>query len=420
MHEFKYRNGELYCEQVNVRGIAQEFGTPLYIYSRRTLIDHYEKITRAFRTVQPLVCFSMKANSNLAILKILSDCGAGMDVVSGGELYKALRAGVQSQKIVYAGVGKSRREISEAIKAGILFFNAESIPEVALIDQVAGQLKRKVDVSLRINPDVQAHTHKYITTGKISSKFGLDMQTAEDIFLRSQIFAHLQLTGVHIHIGSQITEYTPYLQAIQKMLSFITQLQKKNVALQYFNIGGGMGIVYHDERPQSAEKLARAILPLLKKSGLKIVLEPGRFIAGNSGIMVTRIVYVKKTAQKNFAIVDAGMNDLIRPALYNAYHEIVPLNAAGKDKKTYKYDIVGPICESGDFFAKNRSMPELYAQDLLAVMGAGAYGFTMSSNYNSRPRAAEVLVDQDKCYLIRKRETYRDLISKEIVPQWEN
>ncbi len=426
MHEFKYRNNELYCEGVRVGEIAEKFGTPLYIYSRKTLLDHYRKIKMALRSINPLICFSVKANSNLALLKVLAEQGAGMDVVSGGELYKALKVGVNPKRIVYAGVGKSEKEIAAAIRAGILFFNAESFAELALIERVAGRLKKKANVSLRVNPDIDPHTHKFITTGKMTNKFGLDIKTCEEIFLRCGIiFSHLSLIGLHIHIGSQITERLPFVKAIKKMLVLIKRLRQRGIPLKYFNIGGGLGIVYRDERPQTAEEFAQAILPLLKATKLKTILEPGRFIAGNSGILVTRVVYIKKTPNKNFAIVDAGMNDLIRPSLYGAYHEILPVirntqyacltgrQAIG----TTHYDIVGPICESADFLAKNRAMPVLQAKDLLAVMGAGAYAFAMSSNYNSRPRVAEVLVNKKRFALVRKRESYRDLIRQEIIPR---
>ncbi|MFH1045681.1 MAG: diaminopimelate decarboxylase [Candidatus Omnitrophota bacterium] len=417
MHHFSYRNNELYCEETAVRVLANKYNTPLYVYSRRTLVEHYRKIKQAFKSLDPLVCFSVKANSNLALLKVLALAGAGMDVVSGGELFKALKAGVRPNKIVYAGVGKSESEIAAAIKAGILFFNAESLAELALIDRVARRLHKKANVSLRVNPDVDPHTHSFITTGKMTNKFGVDVYTAEEVFLRARIFSHLNLIGIHIHIGSQIIEAHPFILAIKKMLILIGRLRKKGVRLDYLNIGGGLGIVYRDEQPQTAQQFARKVLPLLKKARLKIILEPGRFIAGNSGILVTKVVYVKNTPQKNFAIVDAGMNDLIRPSLYGAYHEILPLARRNQNARRLLYDIVGPICESGDFLGKNRQMPELRAADLLAVMSAGAYGFTMSSNYNSRPRAAEVLVSGRSFGLVRKRETYRDLIAGEIIPK---
>lgn len=418
MHEFKYRNDELYCEATRVTEIAAKFGTPVYIYSYKTLLDHYQKIKRAFKSIAPLICFSVKANSNLAVLKTLARHGAGMDVVSGGELYKVLKVGVNPKKIVYAGVGKSRKEITEAIKANILFFNVESVAELGLIEQLASRADKKANVSLRINPDINPHTHAFITTGKLTNKFGLDMQTAEEVFLHAHLFPHLRLIGVHIHIGSQITDSLPFVRAITKTLILIKRLRRKKIPLKFFNIGGGLGIIYGDEKPQSAYQFACAISPLLKRTGLKVILEPGRFIAGNSGILATRVVYVKNMANKNFVIVDAGMNDLIRPALYGAYHEILPVRTTHNTQHTtQRYDIVGPICESSDFFAKDRKLPEVKEGDLLAIMGAGAYGFTMSSNYNSRPRAAEALVINDKFYGVRKREKYRDLVRGESIPK---
>ncbi len=418
MHEFKYRNNELHCEGVKVADVARKFGTPAYIYSKKTLIDHFQKIKQALKPVNPLICFSIKANSNLALLKTLSKEGAGMDVVSGGELFRAKKIGVLPKKIVYAGVGKSESEITEAIRMGILFFNVESEPELISIDRVARGLKRQACVCLRVNPDVEAHTHKFITTGKSENKFGLDMRTAEDLFLRRHTFPNIELCGIHIHIGSQVTKQAPFVKAIRKILKMIARLSKQGIRLTYLNIGGGLGIIYRDEKPQTAKAFARAVVPLLKKSRLKIILEPGRFIAGNSGILVARVAYVKKTPLKNFAIVDAGMNDLIRPSLYDAYHEILPVKQRTRYAiQVIKYDIVGPICESGDFFAKGRKLSMLEAGDFLAIMSAGAYGFTMSSNYNSRPRAAEVLVDKNKFSLIRRRETYSDLIRQEIMPR---
>ncbi len=418
MHEFKYRGNELCCEAVSLTKIARKIGTPAYIYSRKTLLDHYQKIKQAFKSINPLICFSVKANSNIAVLRLLANAGAGMDVVSGGELYRARKAGASPKRIVYAGVGKSEKEIGEAIRLGILCFNAESVAELALIERIACRLNKKVNVSLRVNPDIDPHTHKFITTGKMTNKFGLDIRTCEDIFLRARIFSSLNLIGVHIHIGSQITSQRPYVLAIKKTLALVNRLKQRKIVLKYFNIGGGLGIIYRDEKPQSAKKFAQAVLPLLKKTGLKIILEPGRFIAGNSGILLTRVVYIKKTANRNFAIVDAGMNDLIRPSLYDAYHEILPvLHNPDYAGRTTKYDIVGPICESADFLAKNRTMPVLHARDLLAVMGAGAYAFTMSSNYNSRPRAPEVLVKKDKFSTVRERESYEDLIRPERIPR---
>ena len=413
MHEFKYKKTNLYCEDVKVRDLAQEFGTPLYVYSYHTLIDHFVKLQQAFKPVNPLICYSVKANSNLAILRALVNEGAGLDIVSGGELFRARKAGCPAEKIVYASVGKTDNEIEEAIKLGILFFNVESFSELKNIQHIARRLKRRVNVALRINPDVEPKTHKYITTGKITNKFGIDFNTAKRIILLARGFSHVKIAGLHIHIGSQITTPEPFVAAIEKVVKFIAGLKNEGIALKYLNIGGGLGIIYSNETPQTAAKFAVKVLPLLKKSGLKIIMEPGRFVAGNAGILVVKVLYVKETPKKKFIIVDGGMNDLIRPALYEAYHSIVALH---KINRAEKADVVGPICESGDFFAKDRVLPKAEEGDYLAVMGSGAYGFSMSSNYNSRRRAEEVMVNKDKVFVIRKREEYRDLTRNEIIP----
>lgn len=417
MHEFKYVNNQLYCEKVKIEDLARRFGTPLYLYSYHTLIGHYLKLKSAFSQIEPLICYSVKANSNLAILKALVDKGAGLDIVSGGELFRALKAGCPAEKIVYASVGKTDREIEEAIRRGILFFNAESAPELENINRIARKLNKVADVAIRINPDVEPKTHKFITTGKLTNKFGVDFKQAEELLLRRNNFSHIDIKGLHIHIGSQITESAPYVAAIRKMVAFLQRLKTKGINLEYLNIGGGLGIVYDKETPQTAQKFARKVLPLLVKAKLKIILEPGRFIAGNAGILVTKVLYIKSTPKKKFVIVDAGMNDLIRPALYGAYHTILPLRAAhGAGRRSEKVDVAGPICESADFFAKDRRMLKVKAGDYLAIMGAGAYGFSMASNYNSRCRAEEVMVVKDKTFVVRKRETYEDLAHHEIIP----
>jgi len=416
MHEFKYVNNRLYCEKVRVEDLARKYGTPLYVYSYHTLISHFLKLQDAFKPINPLICYSVKANSNLAILKALVDKGAGLDIVSGGELYRALQAGCPAEKIVYASVGKTDKEIEEAIRHKILFFNVESVPELENINRIAKNLGRIVQVAIRINPDVEPKTHKYITTGKLTNKFGIDFRAAEQILLVRKAFANAKINGLHIHIGSQITKAEPYVAAINKIVDFIAKLSKKDIKLEYLNIGGGLGIIYDKETPQTAQKFAHKILPLLKKTGLKIIMEPGRFIVGNAGILVTKVLYVKSTPKKKFVIVDGGMNDLIRPALYDAYHQILPLSVKSGVQKTEKADVVGPICESGDFLAKERKLPKVKAGDYLAVMSAGAYGFSMSSNYNSRRRAEEVMVVKDQHFVIRKRETNEDLARNEIVP----
>lgn len=417
MHEFKYKGNYLYCEGAKVLDLARRFGTPLYIYSYHTLIDHYFKLKSAFSKVDALICYSVKANSNLAILKALVDKGAGLDIVSGGELYRSLKAGCPPEKIVYASVGKTDKEIEEAVREGILFFNVESLSELENINRISAKLHKISNAAIRINPDIEPKTHKFITTGKITNKFGIDFKTARDILVKRYNFANLNIAGLHIHIGSQITESAPYVAAITKMVNFIKQLKQKGIELEYLNIGGGLGIIYDKETPQTAQKFAAKIIPLLKKTGLKIILEPGRFVSGNAGILVTKVLYIKNTPKKKFIIVDAGMNDLIRPALYDAYHEILPLRVAGSGKRVAaRFDVVGPICESADTFAKDRRLVLPREGDFLAIMSAGAYGFSMSSNYNSRPRAEEVLVVKDKAFVIRKREAYADLGRNEMIP----
>jgi diaminopimelate decarboxylase len=410
MHDFRYKKNKLYCENIKLEDLAKKFGTPLYAYSYHTLIDHYLKLKSAFSQINPLICYSVKANSNLSILKALIAKGAGLDIVSGGELFRAQKAGCPAGKIVYASVGKTDKEISAAISRGILFFNVESQAELENINRIARSLNKVTRVAIRINPDVEAKTHKYISTGKITNKFGIDLDSAYKILLLRGKFRNLNICGLHIHIGSQITQSAPFVEAIKKVSNFIQRLKIKGIGLEYLNIGGGLGIIYDHEAPQTAAIYANEIIPLLKKTGLKIIMEPGRFIVGNAGILVVKVLYIKHTPKKKFIIVDGGMNDLIRPALYCAHHNIWPLV---KNAKSEKADLVGPICESGDFLAKERLMAKVKEGDYLAVMSAGAYGFSMSSNYNSRLRAAEVIVVKDKVSVIRKRETLEDLIRNE-------
>ena len=412
MHEFKYLGNQLYCEKTKVSALAEKFGTPLYVYSYHTLIDHYLKLKSAFSGINPLICYSVKANSNLSILKALIVLGAGLDIVSGGELFRAQKVGCPAQHIVYASVGKTDKEISAAIAKGILFFNVESLAELKNIDRIAKGLNKITRVAIRINPDVEVKTHKYISTGKITNKFGIDLESAYKILLLRNNFSNLNICGLHIHIGSQITQSAPFVEAIKKVSNFIQRLKGSGIVLEYLNIGGGLGIIYDQEAPQTAQIYANEIIPLLKKTGLKIIMEPGRFIVGNAGILVVKVLYIKHTQKKKFIIVDGGMNDLIRPALYCAYHNIWPLV---KNAKTEKADVVGPICESGDFLAKERLIAKVKEGDYLAVMSAGAYGFSMSSNYNSRLRAAEVMVANDKTVVIRNRESAQDLVRNEVI-----
>jgi len=415
MHDFKYKGSKLFVENVSVESIVQKTGTPAYIYSYKTIADHFLKLQKAFSPVDALICYSIKSNSNIAVVRALSKLGSGFDVVSGGELFRACAAGADPKKVVFAGVGKSREEIEFALRKRILFFTIESRQELETVAEVAAELGVVAPVAVRVNPDVDPKTHQYISTGKKENKFGLDFKLAYDLYRDIAAMRSVKAVGVHMHIGSQITMVNPYLAAIDKMIPFIDSLKLLKIELKYLDIGGGLGIIYHGETPQTADAFAREVLPRLKKVNLKIVIEPGRFISGNSGILATQVRYVKKTG-KHFVIVDAGMNDLIRPSLYSAYHEVLPLNKMNGKKVTT--DVVGPICESGDFFAKDRLLPDVKPGDYVAVMSAGAYGFSMSSNYNSRPRACEVLVKGKECFLIRERETYRDLIKKERIPKF--
>lgn len=417
LHDFYYLANELYCEKVRVKDIVEETGTPVFIYSHRTIVEHYRKLARAFQSVRPLICYSMKANSNLAILKALVREGAGLDIVSAGELYRAQRVGCDPKKIVYAGVGKNVEEIESAIRAGILLFNVESVPELDVINRIAERLRKKVQISLRVNPGIDPHTHEHIATGKAESKFGLDLDTAHAVFVKQEKYPRLLICGIHVHIGSQVVTGEPFLQAFRKVLIFMTSLEREGYKIRTLNLGGGLGIIYSDEKPQTADEFAKQLLPLFKGKKFRLIFEPGRFIVGNGGILVTRLLYLKQTPMKNFAVVDAGMNDLIRPALYDSHHEIWPVVKDERRKKAV-YDVVGPVCESGDFLARDRYVPQLQPGEYLALLSSGAYGFSMSSNYNSRPRAAEVLVKGKKSAVVRKRETLEDLVRGEKIPSF--
>ncbi len=417
MHYFRHKGSKLYCESVSVEKIAKDVGTPFYLYSHKTLIGHYTKIKEAFKSLKPIICFSMKSNSNLCVCQSLLRAGSGLDIVSGGELFKARKLGADPKKIVYASVGKTAVEIKDALKAGILLFNVESIPELALIDRLCARMKKRTKVAIRVNPGVKAKTHKYITTGTKSNKFGIDEDTTLRIFSDSVKFKHIDIIGIHIHIGSQITQVDPFLKAIKKASSLIGAIRNTGHKIDYLNIGGGLGIIYNDEKPQTAKDFAKAVVPILGKLNIKLILEPGRFISGNSGILVTKVLYVKRSINKNFMIVDAGMNDIMRPSLYDAFHEILPVVRGSSSQEKRKFDVVGPICESGDFIAKGRKLASACEGDFMAVMSAGAYGFSMSSNYNARPRATEVMVINGKYYIVRKRESYQDLVRGEVVPK---
>ncbi|OPL16760.1 MAG: diaminopimelate decarboxylase [delta proteobacterium MLS_D] len=414
MNYFNYVEGELHCEDLSVSDIVEKEGTPLYVYSLRTLKRHYQVFDRAFADIDHLVCFSAKANSNIAVLRALVNEGGGVDVVSGGELYRSLKAGADPKKIVYSGVGKRRDEIRFALESGILMFNVESPQELEVINDTARDLKTLAPIALRVNPDVDPRTHPHISTGLKENKFGIDMEESVVEYRRAAKFEHIEIVGVDCHIGSQIVELVPFLDALNRMKSMIGLVRAEGINIRYLDIGGGLGITYDREEPPHPDDYARAIVEEVRDLQCTLILEPGRVIAGNAGILVTRVLFTKERDNKRFIIVDAGMNDLIRPSLYDSYHRVLPVreNVGG----TAVADIVGPICESGDFLVKNREMPRFERGDLIAVMSAGAYGFTMSSNYNSRPRAAELLVSGKQATVIRKREGFEDLVRGETLP----
>jgi diaminopimelate decarboxylase len=470
VHFFNYRDGKLYCEDVDLTRVAREFGTPLYVYSAGTILDHYQRLNLALAPLDHMICYAAKANSNRAVLKLLADAGAGFDIVSGGELFRVLAAGGDPGKCTFAGVGKSAEEIEYALEQRIYSFNVESEAELDYIDRVAGAKNSRAPVALRVNPDVDPHTHEYVSTGSHENKFGIALDHVAAVYDRAAKLPNIDIVGVQMHIGSQITETEPFVDSIKKVVPLICELKSK-YAIKFFSIGGGLGIVYESsfasgsrdwwenmnekqvrpspgasrpplpsrerievrvpslgsasqQRSLSIQQYVDAILPPLQELKLRILLEPGRLFVGNAGVLLTRVRYIKRTGEKKFAIVDAGMNDLIRPALYHSYHEIVPVQEPaertardeGRSQTVVKekIDIVGPVCETGDFLALDRELPELRAGDLLAIMSAGAYGFVMASNYNSRPLPAEVLVRSGKFMLIRKRQTWKDLVRDEV------
>lgn len=417
MHHFEYKGDELFCEDVPVSRIASETGTPVYIYSSATLTKHFKVFDLSFKAVPHLVCYSMKANSNGAILNLFSTMGGGADIVSGGELYRALKAGIDPGKIVYSGVGKTSNEIDMALDAGILMFNVESEQELEKINQRAKNLGVCAPVALRVNPDVDPKTHPYISTGLKKNKFGINIEKSLKYYIHAQSMPNINIIGLDFHIGSQLTTLSPFIDALKKIKGLIQQLQNNGINIQYLDIGGGLGITYDQEKPPHPDEYARIIVEQMKDMNLKLIFEPGRVIVGNAGILVASVIYTKEGDTKDFLIVDAAMNDLMRPSLYDAYHNIIPV--IKNDRSIKKVDIVGPICESGDFLAKDRQFNSAVQGDLIAVMSAGAYGFTMSSNYNSRTRAAEVMVKGDRYHIIRQRDVYEDMIKGESLPDWQ-
>ncbi len=412
MDNYQYNDGELYCEQTPLAEIAEKVGTPCYVYSKRSLVDSFDSYDSAFSPVERMICFALKSCANLSVIRLLAERGAGADIVSRGELFRALKAGVPGERIIYSGVGKTRREIAYALESEIYCFNVESIPELDLIDRVAGEMNLTAPVSLRINPDVESGTHEYTTTGKKETKFGIPYDQALDCYRKTASYQHLRVMGIDTHIGSQIVSTGPFVAAYEKIARLFRELVDDGFDLEFCDLGGGLGISYNDEVPPTARQFAEAVLPVAGPLGCRIVIEPGRSISGNAGVLLTRVVHYKQTEVKNFAVVDAGMNDIIRPSLYGAYHRIEHV-ARPDSRDQVTLDVVGPICESGDWIARERTMPRVNAGDLLCVYSAGAYSATMASNYNGRPRGAEVLVDGSDWQVIRKAETLDDLIRGE-------
>ncbi|NTV42495.1 MAG: diaminopimelate decarboxylase [Syntrophobacteraceae bacterium] len=416
MHHFHYRNDQLYCEDLSLTRLVEEVGTPCYVYSHATLEHHFKVFDQAFAAVPHLTCFSVKSNSNIAILNLFGSLGGGVDIVSGGELFRARKAGIPPERIVYSGVGKTQQEIDYALREGILMFNIESTQELEAIDARAGVLGTRAQVAMRVNPDVDPKTHPYISTGMKKNKFGIDIDSAVKAYTWAKGLDHLEILGLDCHIGSQLTEISPFVDALKRLRVLIDRLRGIGIAIRFLDLGGGLGIVYDQETPPHPQEYASAIMEELSGLDCTLIFEPGRVIVGNAGILVGKVLYTKRTPNKNFVIFDAAMNDLVRPSLYGSYHQIQPLRR--QERETEIVDVVGPICESGDFLAKDRGLPMVQPGDYLAVMSAGAYGFTMSSNYNSRPRCPEILVRGGEHHVIRNRETWEDLTRGESIPEF--
>jgi diaminopimelate decarboxylase len=414
MHHFAYHGDELHCENVPLRDIARRIGTPCYVYSLETLRRHFTVFDGAFENIPHLTCYSVKANGNLAILALFAGLGGGADIVSGGELFRARRAGVPADRIVYSGVGKTQAEIDYALRENILMFNIESAQELEAIDGRAASLGTRAGIALRVNPDVNPKTHPYISTGLKKNKFGIDIEQAIQSYRRAAELKHVEILGVDCHIGSQLTETAPFVEALERLKLLIRRLDTIGIRIRYLDLGGGLGIPYHEEEPPPPSEYAQAIVREIGGLPCRLILEPGRVLVGNAGVLLTQVLYTKKTESKEFIIVDSGMNDLIRPSLYGAYHEIRPVIRRQAEFRVV--DVVGPICESSDFLARDRLLPVMQPGEMLAVMSAGAYGFSMASNYNARTRPAEVLVQGDRFHVIRERESWEDLIRGESIP----
>ena len=418
MHCFEYKDRQLYCEGIPVAEIAEKAGTPFYLYSYNTLVRHFTVFDQAFARFPHLVCFSAKANSNVALIRLFTRLGGGVDIVSGGELYRALQGGADPRKVVFSGVGKKEDEIEYALRSGILMFNVESSQELQAINGVAGRVGKKAPIAIRVNPDIDPKTHPYISTGLKKNKFGIDIHMAPRAYRLASQLPNLQVIGIDCHIGSQLIEVDPVVEALKKLKRLVGELRNEGMEIRYLDLGGGLGITYEDEEPPQPVEYASALLEELKGFDCTLILEPGRVIVGNAGILVTKVLYTKENEAKRFIIVDAGMNDLVRPSYYGSHHQILPVKQ--EDREEMVADVVGPICESSDFLAKDRTMPRLNSGELVAVMSAGAYGFSMSTNYNSRPRVAEVLVREDRMFVIRQRERYEDLVRGEEIPDFLN
>jgi diaminopimelate decarboxylase len=416
MNHFTYKEDILFCEDVPITDIVEKVGTPFYCYSHATITRHFRVFEDAFKDLDHLTCFSVKSNSNLAILKIFATHGGGADIVSGGELFRALKAGIAPDKIVYSGVGKTPEEMKYALTSNICMFNVESEQELQTLNTIAGTMGRKATVAIRINPEVEAHTHPYIVTGHSENKFGISLEDALHTYESARQLKNIDVKGISCHIGSQLTDIDPFLDALRKLKDILQELKKMAFDIQFLNLGGGLGITYDDEKPPHPIEYAMALKKTLGNNGITLILEPGRVIIGNAGILITRVLYTKSTKNKRFVIVDAGMNDLIRPTLYNSFHAIQPVKIIQSEMVVA--DLVGPVCETGDFFAKDRKMPVFQSGDLVAIMSAGAYSFSMASNYNSRPRPAEVMVKGTLFSIIRSQETYDDLIHGEVIPEF--
>lgn len=415
IEHFGYIDGKLYCEDVSIINLISKVGTPVYIYSKNAILNRINQYKEAFEGYDTLICYALKANSNLSILKILQDQGLGADIVSGGELYKAKKAGFGSNRIVYAGVGKTDFEIDYGVREGILSFNVESVMELEVIDQIAKKYNKKANVSIRINPDVDPKTHPYISTGLKKSKFGIDIDQAKGVYRKALEYENINVIGIHCHIGSQITDISVYKEAAEKTADLVFDLKREGIEIEYFNMGGGLGIRYRpDDEVPSPKNLADIVIPIVRQTGLKLIIEPGRSIVGEAGALIAKVIFLKDKGDKHFVIVDSGMNDLIRPSIYNAYHHIVAIKENG-DKMIA--DIVGPICETGDFLGLDRQIDRVDRGDLIAILSAGAYGASMSSNYNVRPKAMEVLIDGEKFSIIKDREDYKhiSLLEEEIL-----